>query len=106
MGIRKAISFVLICTVISVPSCAHYRIVVPEPAPATDYKREVMNVYFWGALEDPLDTDNCVSNAIDEVRVKRTLPYVLATILTLGIWMPLEVEWKCAKPQSDGGSGF
>ena len=86
--------------------CAHYRVVVPEPTPATDYEKATMHVFFWGAIEETLVADNCVDNVLDEVRSKRTLPNVLATVLTLGIWMPLDVEWKCAKRRQDPGTGF
>lgn len=105
-GWKSVFVVTLIWLCATVPGCAHYRVVVPEPTPATDYERAVMHVYFWGAIEQTLPTDNCLSNALDEVRVKRTFPYVMATVLTLGIWMPLEVEWRCAKPPQQGGSGF
>ena len=88
------------------PACAHYRVVVPEPTPATDYQTVTMHAYLWGAIEDTQPTENCLDNLIDEVRVKQTFPYVLATTLTLGIWMPLEVEWKCAKRPLKEGTGF
>ena len=65
-----------------------------------------MQAFFWGAIEETKATDNCVDNAIDEVRVRQTLPHVLATVLTLGIWMPLEVEWRCAKRTQSEGSDF
>ncbi len=86
--------------------CAHHRVVVPEPKPATDYESATMHAYLWGAIEETLHTDNCVDNAIDEVRVKQTFPNVLATVLTLGIWMPQEVEWRCAKRKQEEGTGF
>ena len=87
-------------------ACAHYRVVVPEPTPATDYETVTMHAYFWGAIEDTRPTDNCLANAIDEVRVHQTLPQFLATLVTLGIWMPLRVEWRCAKPPQQEGEGF
>ena len=86
--------------------CARYRVVVPEPTPATDYKTETMHAYLWGVIEETRPTENCVDNAIDEVRVQHTLPNILATVLTLGVWMPLKVEWKCAKRAQSDGTGF
>ena len=96
----------LVVGVLSVQGCAHYRVVVPEPTPATDYETATMNAYFWGAIEETLPAENCVDNSLDEVRVRQTFPHVLATVLTLGIWMPLEVEWRCAKRPQSEGTGF
>lgn len=96
----------LLAGILAVPSCARYRVVVPEPEPGTEYKQQTMHAYLWGAIEEKRPTDNCVENAIDEVRVHQTLPNVLATVLTLGIWMPLDVEWRCAKRRPGEGEGF
>jgi hypothetical protein len=32
------------------------------------------------------------------VRVKTNLGFALVTVATLGIWCPVQVEWKCGKP--------
>ncbi len=105
-GARPILLVALLGLGVFVQGCAHYRVVVPEPTPATDFETDTMQAFLWGAIEDTKVTDNCVDNAIDEVRVRQTLPHVLATVLTLGIWMPLEVEWRCAKRQQSEGSGF
>jgi hypothetical protein len=103
---RQSLATALVCSSLLVQGCAYYRVVVPEPTPATDYETATMNAYLWGVIEDTQPTDNCLSNALDEVRVRRTFPQALATVLTLGIWMPLEVQWKCAKPPQREGSDF
>ena len=104
--LRPMIFIVLLGLSVALQGCARYRVVVPEPTPATDYRAETMHAYFWGAIEDTQPTDNCDANAIDEVRVQHTVPNILATVLTLGIWMPLKVEWKCAKRAQGDGTGF
>jgi hypothetical protein len=46
----------------------------------------------------------CVqSNAIDQVRVRRNFGHVLATVLTLGIWSPVQLRWACSKVQEPDG---
>ena len=104
--VRPAFLIAILGLVVLFQGCARYRVVVPEPTPATDYETETLNAYFWGAIEETQATENCVDNAIDEVRIHQTFPNILATVLTLGIWMPLEVEWKCAKRKQREGTDF
>ena len=103
---RPVFLIALLGLVVLLQGCARYRVVVPEPTPATDYQTETMNAYLWGAIEETQPAENCRDNALDEVRVHQTFPNILATILTLGIWMPLEVEWKCAKSKQGEGKDF
>ena len=103
---RTAFLIALLGSVVLLQGCARYRVVVPEPTPATDYETVTLDAYFWGAIEETQHTENCLDNTIDEVRIHQTFPNILATVLTLGIWMPLEVEWKCAKRPQSEGSGF
>ena len=103
---RPLVLISLLCFGLLSQGCAHYRVVVPEPTPATDYEKATLHVLFWGAWEDTQSTENCVDNAIDEVRAIQTLPNVLATVVTLGIWMPMDIEWRCAKRETTPGSGF
>ena len=48
--------------------------------------------------------ENCESNALDEVRVSTNFGFALVTVLSLGIWQPIEVNWRCAEA-ADSGSG-
>jgi hypothetical protein len=73
----------------------------PEPNPATDYRSATLHAFLWGAIEQEQIAENCKSNAIDEVRVQNNFGYALVTVVTLGIWMPLDVEWKCRKRPLD-----
>lgn len=84
-------------------SCYHYRIVAPEPDPATDYERRTVHSLFWGLVQQDVPTSDCVSNAMDEVRVTTNFAYLAASVATLGIWVPLQVEWRCAKLPSPEG---
>jgi len=105
-AIRTPVLALLLALLIALPGCARYRVAAPEPTPGTEYERRTMHAFLWGAIEDTEPATNCVENAMDEVRVQQTLPNVLATVLTLGVWMPLEVEWRCAKRRPGEGSGF
>jgi hypothetical protein len=34
---------------------------------------------------------------MQEVRVTTNFGYAVLTVVTLGIWSPMEIEWRCAK---------
>ncbi|WP_431209434.1 hypothetical protein ACQ86N_25080 [Puia sp. P3] len=42
--------------------------------------------------------DSLNTNGVALVQVKTNLGYSLITVLTLGIWCPMQLEWKCSKP--------
>lgn len=84
--------------------CYHYRVIAPDPDPATDYESRVAHSLFWGLLQArDISADDCLSNALDEVRVTANLGYSVISVATLGIWMPMNVQWRCAKePLQEG----
>jgi len=84
---------------IGTQGCAYnYRVQVTSPDPATEYQRKTVNNFWWGLSPDPpIVSSNCVANALDEVHVETNYGYLLVSVITLGIWVPLDVEWKCAK---------
>lgn len=95
----------LVAAMLSIQTgCYHYRVITPKPDPATDYERRTVHALFWGLGQpEDIETADCLSNAIDEVRVTTTLGYALVSVATLGVWMPLHVEWRCAKEPSPNG---
>lgn len=87
----------LIAAVIALQGCYHSR-VITDSQPGTEYKSETVNSFFWGMMQENVQPPNCVeSNAMQEVRVNWNFGYSLITVATLGIWAPMEVEWRCAK---------
>ncbi len=89
---------------IGTQGCAHYRLSVTNPNPATDYKGRTFHTYLWGSIQDNEVAENCISNTLDEVVVTTNLGYSLVTIVTLGIWNPVEIKWKCAKETTEEGA--
>lgn len=78
--------------------CYHYRVIAPDPDPATEYEKRTVHSLFWGLLQArDISADDCLSNALDEVRVSTNLGYSAISVATLGIWMPMDVRWRCAK---------
>jgi len=64
---------------------------------------QTVNHFFWGLIQSPqrVTTPICDSlgaNGLAEVTVKNNFGYSLITVVTLGIWSPTRIEWKCGKP--------
>ena len=71
--------------------------------PGTEWRHKTLHAFAWGAVRQDLPVDNCrLANGqrlgIDEVKVDTNVAYLLASTVTLGIWVPLKVSWRCAKP--------
>jgi len=81
---------------IAIQGCYHTR-VMTNAAPATEYQHATAHPMFWGLVQDNVVPDNCPSGAMQEVRVNSNFGYSLLTVVTLGIWSPLDMEWRCAK---------
>jgi Bor protein len=59
--------------------------------------------FFWGLVVNPptLSTpicDSLNSMGMTEIRVKRTFGNSFATLITLGIYSPATLEYRCSKP--------
>lgn len=92
--------------------CADYHLTVPGSDPFTPrgqegaYKSYSANAYLWGLVLDPqVLTADCQGQAINDVFVHRNFGQDLASVLTLGIWMPAEISYQChAPPTTPGGT--
>jgi len=86
--------------------CATYRVTPPDSFPADpSYRKATMHAFFWGTWNDPefLPAD-CGQEAINDVRIQRNYLHDLASVFTLGIWMPIEVEFRCASARIREGA--
>jgi len=93
----------VLAVLLSSTSCYHVRIATSNFDPATTYKKKTVNVLLWGLIQDTrgIVASNCDSlevKSLDEVRVSTNLGFAIITVVTLGIWCPMTVEWKCPKP--------
>lgn len=77
--------------------------------PATEWKGATRHSLFWGLIRQDLPIENCRTLDgkkrlnIEEFKVESNFLYTLATLGTLGIWAPVEIQWRCAKPQPRTG---
>jgi len=92
---RTIVRFCLIALITS--GCAHFRI-APEGMPAsTSPQIRRVHALAWGAVETRTTPDNCHGNGMSAVTIKVTTLDAIATVITLGFWTPVTIEWTCAK---------
>jgi hypothetical protein len=99
----------LLAGVLAVQACAEYRISVPDSDPIqlegqeSEYVDRTMNAYLWGNFLDPqVVAADCQGEGINDVVVDRSWQQDLISVLTLGIWMPSEVRYRCKAPATSG----
>jgi len=93
--------FLLALLIFVFQSCYNYHISTSNFDPSTHYKKKTVSSFFWGLAQKNIVASNCDSlkiNSLDEVHIKTNLGFAVITVVTLGIWCPMTVEWKCAKP--------
>jgi hypothetical protein len=105
---HKTWSIAALILALSDTGCYHHRVLASKGNSATSYATKNVYSLFWGLAKKPnIDVSHqdgaatqppgtCESNAINEVRVTSNLGYAAVTVLTLGIYSPLKVQWMCA----------
>jgi hypothetical protein len=71
--------------------------------PSTEWTNTTLNSFAWGLIRQDLPADRCqLGNGqrvgIEEVKIETNLGFVLISAATLGIWVPVNVGYRCAKP--------
>lgn len=71
--------------------------------PGTEWQHARLNSWLWGFVRQDLPIENARfvdgrSLGIEELRVDTNFGYALISVLSLGIWVPVDVSWRCAKP--------
>ena len=100
---RMLLLTMMLTALISSQGCYHYRVVPPQPNPATEYEQKTTHALFWGLLQQTTEASDCESNALDEVQIKTNLGFLLISVATVGIWVPLQVRWRCSKDTNNIG---
>jgi hypothetical protein len=73
--------------------------------PGTEWESRPSNTFLWGAIRQDVFIDNCKLGDgsrinIEEFKIEKKAPHILATVLTLGLWEPMRISWRCAKPKN------
>jgi len=92
----------LLTCLLFLSSCYTYR-VATHAQPGTEFQSRTAHSFFWGLVQNPKEIatpicDSLNTNGVALVQVKSNFGYSLITVLTLGIWSPMRIEWKCSKP--------
>lgn len=85
---------------LSSTGCYNYRVTAYQPDPGTEYQSKTVHSLFWGLAQSKnVAPENCKPvQGLDEVHIKHNFGFSLLTVITLGIWCPTTVQWKCSKP--------
>jgi hypothetical protein len=92
----------------SVQGCYHYRVAAAGPAganPSTFSQSATLHAVLWGLVQDQTLEHVCAQDeALARVRTTSNFGYTLLTVVTLGIWAPVQVEYACANPTPAPGT--
>ena len=77
--------------------------------PGTEWNRKTLHNFGWGGKRQDLPAENCQLGdgqrlGIEEIKVETNLGYALISVITLGIWIPIDMSWRCAKPPVSSGT--
>ena len=102
--IRKSCIAFLMSMTLLFDSCYSYRVGTLAQK-GTEVNSQVAHSFFWGLVKKPKEIvtplcDSIQSTGMSEVTAKTNLGYALITVVTLGIWAPMKLEWYCGKPSS------
>ena len=103
--IRRGVAAVVVVIAVSLQGCANYQARVADGKPLEQaYKGGTMNAYMWGAWVSPeiRSAEDCKRGMYDVV-VENNYLYSLVSVVTLGIWMPMDVSYRCKAPGVQGG---
>jgi Bor protein len=100
--------FLLTLLLIDVQGCYHYRVAASGPAganPATFPRTATLHDFLWGLVQDESLSNVCAQDeALAHIRTTSNFGYTLLTVVTLGIWAPIDVEYACANPTPATGT--
>lgn len=73
--------------------------------PSTEWESKTSNIFLWGAIRQDVIITNCaLANGerinIEEFKYEKNFWCIAASVLTIGLWEPVKVSWRCAKPKN------
>jgi hypothetical protein len=90
----------LLAAIATVSGCYNYRVAAPHVSNANEVRSVTKWAYLWGAIQEAEEDATCVclNNGLKEVTAQRNLLHILVGTVTLGIAVPVRLEYQCAKP--------
>lgn len=92
------VAVLFVAGLVVLAGCAKYPLKMKDSDPEfKPYTSKTMHAFAWGTLYNPMQiTAGCnTETGINDVVVKRTYLHDLASVFTFGIWMPIEVAYRC-----------
>lgn len=91
----------IICIIVFC-SCSSTTVIMPRNvAQVHDPHKCTSWSFFWGALEDKkfknTELTDCQGNGLSMVTVRTNAAFVILNVISLGIVMPIRIEFDCAK---------
>jgi hypothetical protein len=78
--------------------CHHTRIEFPnQTAPGMEPQSETVWGLWWGARQANIHPADCPSGTLSEVTTSTNLGFSFITVISLGCFAPMSVEYRCAK---------
>ena len=105
IGMKRCSAVAAIVAALLMQGCANYQTRVADAKPLDpEYQGGMMNAYAWGAWVSPevMSAETCKRGMYDVV-VENNYFYSLASVVTLGVWMPIDVSYRCKAPGVQGG---
>jgi hypothetical protein len=94
MGKRFLPALALACFL---EGCYHYRLAPQNVTAAVRVPKKTVHSLAWGLVQTNLDDQGvCMGNGVTDVVVTTNLGFILISVVTLGIWVPQQVEYACA----------
>ena len=91
----------LVLLLLLTAGCATYRLRPQSPDSDGHEHSETARSLFWGLVQETVPAP--CQKGIDQVEVVRPFVYDLASVLTLGIWQPIEIVYWCSAGPSTPG---
>jgi len=80
--------------------CSQYARISPADInPATHAESRTVGLPLWGFSMAYVTPMNCEGNGLAEVMITRNFSDRVLSFLTLSLYTPMELSWKCAKDQ-------
>jgi hypothetical protein len=84
--------------------CVSHNLRVPQPVVGETLHQARTRAVGWGVSEDYAIADKCAdTNRIAEVQVRTSFFQALASVLTLGLWQPADIRYRCGKQETGIG---
>lgn len=99
----------LMASLVFIQGCAKYELRMQDSTPEHDliYEEQMIHAYLWGKFYDPqtiMSECHSPKKGINDVIVKRSYWNDLASVFTFGIWMPIEITYRCQSKEKGRGT--